>query len=341
MKLPKNLLISLSILALTAGPASAQIVLYSYDFSGSSTTNLNGQLVDTSGATAAQHLQYGTIEGHAWQAQADQLKADGSWSKPAGGTNGSTANLNFTPQQGYVYTLTSTTNMDLGGGWQAAGFIKTAGFTTGNFTSVNGGVFWSRTNPDSNNKTAHYARLSGGAGTSEAFGDLGSESPTTFTIELDTTNATYWVVNYSFNGGSALRTETFDPADTTIAAVGISTFNNANTSIPDGFTSFTLSVDAIETTSPRITSFSSLGGGIWEVTLADGGAATSYEFRSSTTLDFTPGNLVGGLSQENPGADPGDVDASGDFVTTDTNGDATVRMSLSGTRNFLRAVSLP
>jgi hypothetical protein len=339
MKLPKHLLVSLSILALTAGPASAQIVLYSYDFSGSSTTNLNGQVVDTSGATSAQHLQYGTIEGHAWQAQADQLKADGSWSKPTGGTNGSTANLNFTPQQGYVYTLTASTNMDLTGGWQAAGFIESAGFTTGNFTAANAGIFWSRTNPGSNDKTSHYA-LSGGPGTSETF-DLGSQSPTTFTIELDTTNATSWVVKYSFNGAGALRTETFDPADTTIAAVGISTFNNAVTSIPDGFTSFTLSVDTVETTSPRITSFASLGGGLWEVTLADGGAATRYEFRSSTTLDFTPGSLVGGLSQDDPGTDPGDVDVSGDFVTTDGSGNAKVRMSLSGTRNFLRAVSLP
>ena len=92
---------------------------------------------------------------------------------------------------------------------------------------------------------------------------------------------------------------------------------------------------------PRITSFTAIGGGVWELTLS-GQALTKYEFRSSTTLDFTPGTLVGTLSQGNPGTDPGVIDGSGNFVTTDTNGDAKVRLTLTGDpKDFVRAVSLP
>jgi hypothetical protein len=92
---------------------------------------------------------------------------------------------------------------------------------------------------------------------------------------------------------------------------------------------------------PGITSFTAVGGGMWELTLS-GQPSTKYEFRSSTTLDFTPGTLVGGLSQENPGTDPGTVDGSGTFVTTDSNGVAKVRLTLTGEpKDFVRAVSLP
>jgi len=92
---------------------------------------------------------------------------------------------------------------------------------------------------------------------------------------------------------------------------------------------------------PKITSFSAVGGGVWELTL-EGNASANYEFRSSTTLDFTPGTLVSPLTQANPGTDPGTVDVSGDFVTTDANGVATVRMTLTGSpKDFVRGVSLP
>jgi hypothetical protein len=92
---------------------------------------------------------------------------------------------------------------------------------------------------------------------------------------------------------------------------------------------------------PRITCFTAVGGGMWELTLS-GAASTKYEFRSSTTLDFTPGTLVGALSQGNPGTDPGTVDGGGNFVTTNTNGEAKVRLTLTGDpKDFVRAVSLP
>jgi hypothetical protein len=77
--------------------------------------------------------------------------------------------------------------------------------------------------------------------------------------------------------------------------------------------------------------------GVWELTLA-GDPGTLYEFRSSPDLDFTPGTLVEGLDQGNPGTDPGVISGANDeFVTTDGNGDAVVRVPLSGSRNFVRA----
>lgn len=91
---------------------------------------------------------------------------------------------------------------------------------------------------------------------------------------------------------------------------------------------------------PRITSFTSVGGGVWELTL-EGAAATGYEFYSSTDLTFAPGTLVTSLTQNNPAEDPGDV-TGGNLLTTDANGDGKVRLTLSGaTRDFVRAQSAP
>jgi hypothetical protein len=85
-----------------------------------------------------------------------------------------------------------------------------------------------------------------------------------------------------------------------------------------------------------ITSITSVGGGNWELTLA-GKPDTAYEFRSSTTLDFTPGALVEDLAE---GAVPvGTIGGTNDSVlTTDSNGDGTVQIALSGSpADFVRA----
>ena len=87
---------------------------------------------------------------------------------------------------------------------------------------------------------------------------------------------------------------------------------------------------------PQITSFTSIGGGVWELSLL-GNPNTPYEFRSSTTLDFTPGTLVESLTQVGPG-----LVTAGKLVTTDANGDATVRLTLTGDpADFVRAQTLP
>jgi hypothetical protein len=97
-----------------------------------------------------------------------------------------------------------------------------------------------------------------------------------------------------------------------------------------------------EPSAPEITSITSItaitaiGGGVWELTL-EGEADTGYEFHSSTTLDFTPGTLVESLTEVGPG-----VVTDGNLLTTDSSGDATVRMTLTrDPADFVRAQTAP
>jgi acyl-CoA thioesterase-1 len=95
----------------------------------------------------------------------------------------------------------------------------------------------------------------------------------------------------------------------------------------------------VEATPPvfSITSISPVGGDIWELTLA-AYPDTLYEFRSSPDLDFSPGTLIENLTQGNPGTDLGTITGLNDeWVNTDSNGKAIVRVTLTGPRNFVRA----
>lgn len=85
----------------------------------------------------------------------------------------------------------------------------------------------------------------------------------------------------------------------------------------------------------KITSFTEVGGGVWELTLA-GAAGADYEFRSSTDLNFDPGALVESLTPGVPAL--GTIGGTNDSVlTTDGNGEGRVRMNLAGPRNFVVA----
>ena len=86
---------------------------------------------------------------------------------------------------------------------------------------------------------------------------------------------------------------------------------------------------------PVITSITAIGGGLYQLALL-GVADTGYEFRSSTVLEFDPGTRVENLAPGDPavGTIGGDNDS---VLTTDSNGDATVRMMLAGPANFVRA----
>lgn len=87
-----------------------------------------------------------------------------------------------------------------------------------------------------------------------------------------------------------------------------------------------------------ISSFTEVGGGVWELTMV-GAATTDYEFRSSTDLNFDPGTLVESLLPGVPAV--GTIGGSNDSVlTTDGNGDGRVRMTLAGPRNFV-VVAVP
>jgi hypothetical protein len=86
---------------------------------------------------------------------------------------------------------------------------------------------------------------------------------------------------------------------------------------------------------PMITSFSAQSPGVWALTLkAD--PNSSWQFRSSTTLNFTPGTLVTDLIDA---GGPGTI--VGSVLTTDGSGDAKVRLTLTGSpADFVRAVEV-
>lgn len=87
-----------------------------------------------------------------------------------------------------------------------------------------------------------------------------------------------------------------------------------------------------------ITSFTAVGGGVWELALK-GAAGGIYEFRSSTTLNFNPGTLVESLVLAGPGTIGGPNNSQ---VTTNGSGLATVRINLgSAPKNFVRAQTAP
>ncbi len=100
----------------------------------------------------------------------------------------------------------------------------------------------------------------------------------------------------------------------------------------------TLNLLAVPGESDPTLAITAVSPGVWELTLA-GEPDTRYEFRASPDLDFSPGTLVEGLVQGNPGSDPGMISGPNDeFVTTDSNGDAVVRAAtLAGPKNFVRA----
>jgi hypothetical protein len=127
-----------------------------------------------------------------------------------------------------------------------------------------------------------------------------------------------------------------------LAAFGTTgTGNGLNSNVNQAFFD-NVRLDYVSTAQPpRITSFTAIGSGVWELTLV-GNANTNYEFRSSATLEFNPGTLVQNLTQGDLG-DPGDIGGTNDSVlTTDGSGNATVRLVLTGDpRDFVRAVSLP
>ena len=91
-----------------------------------------------------------------------------------------------------------------------------------------------------------------------------------------------------------------------------------------------------------ITSISAVGGGVWELNLV-GPAGVTCEFRSSTALNFNPGTLIENLTQANPGSDPGTIGGPNNSrVTLDGSGNATVRMTLTGSpSDFVRAQTIP
>jgi len=89
-----------------------------------------------------------------------------------------------------------------------------------------------------------------------------------------------------------------------------------------------------------IRSLTPVAGETWQLAL-EGAAMTSYQLLSSDALEFSSRILIENLTQENP-EDAGTIGgAANDLITTDENGQARVRFTLSGTTNFVRAEAAP
>jgi lysophospholipase L1-like esterase len=251
----------LAAFALGIMATTADIVLYSSSFGGSSATNLNGQAVVTSGASGAQHTQYGTNASATWSAAA-AFKADGSFVESGAfnsNANRVSATLVFTPQDGYVYHLTMTTSFTqlpnaAEAAWHAVGYFETSGFT-GNINSATGADVWALTRPGDpgfDDQVAHY-NVTGGAGNKNAIPTTVEDetAPSTLRITLDTTGGNgNWAATYHVADGSGGFTQLASVADlnaVTIGSVGIGVFNADGTA---RFQSFELSVVAQDLTAP-------------------------------------------------------------------------------------------
>jgi hypothetical protein len=242
------------ILSLAIPNAKASLVLYSSTFTGPSGTDLHGTAVTTSGATAAQHAQYGTSATATWSAAA-RLKADGSFVHNGMGYNSTTNTVNrasgtllFDPQDGYVYTLTMTTNYVAIApitDWFAMGFFMQPNYT-GAIQVANGATVWALTRPGSGNtngdQVAHY-NLAGGTGAQGA--PSASEvttAPSTLKIVLNTTAGTgNWSATYYVNDAVLATKADLNAVD--IDAVGIGVGLDAASFSGGKFQSFELSVD--------------------------------------------------------------------------------------------------
>jgi hypothetical protein len=251
----------LAVFTLGVTEASADIVLYSSSFGGAVGTNLNGQAVETSGATGAQHAQFGTSVSATWSA-ATAFKADGSFVESGAynsAANRASATLVFTPQDGYVYILTVTTGFTqlpnpAEAAFHAMGFFETSGYT-GNINSATGADVWALTrsgDPGFDDQVAHY-NVTGGAGSRNSIPTTVEDTtaPSTLRITLDTTGGSgNWSATYQVGNGSGGFTQLASVADlnaVTIGSIGVGVYN------ADGanrFQSFELSVAGGDTTTP-------------------------------------------------------------------------------------------
>ncbi len=182
-------------LALLTIPAQAVTVLYSDDFSGDGTANLNSTTPDT------------TIGTNTWSANAN-IKNNGSVAAVASAD--AAAGLTFTPTIGKIYTLSATLAAPTGGGtsgsWFAFGFTDV--FATGTVpqATYTAWMLWRSTSDatEANRGDLNLYRLS----TSEAFpGNPAAKNVTgtqTLSIVLDTTDL-LWSIEW-FQGATSLGT---------------------------------------------------------------------------------------------------------------------------------------
>lgn len=254
-------ILGIAVFSTTLAPSWADLVLYASSFSGAAGTPLSGQTVTTSGATAAQHAQYGTNANATWSAST-AFKADGSFVETGAynsNANRASATLAFTPQDGNVYHLTVTTGFTqlsnpAETAFHAMGFFETSGFT-GNINSATGADVWALTRPGDagfDDQVAHY-NLTGGAGSRNAIPTTAEDNsaPSTLRITLDTTAGSgNWSATYLVGNGSGGFTQLAAVADLNAVNIGSAGIGVYNADGSARFQSFELRVAGGETANP-------------------------------------------------------------------------------------------
>lgn len=203
-----------------AGQASASILLYSDDFSGSPNDPLHGTTPPTAIGTNTWNADLG------W-------RADGSYAAGASSANGF---LPFSPSPGLVYTLTATLDKPTGSGggtWAAIGFTEADDASgTSLWPAPNNAGPWVLYRANTNDVAAFGGPGIGGVNS----GDVGPYTgPQTLTIELDTTGP-QWTAEW-FVGADSIHQVTYT-TNPTINFVGLGQSNNATVN----FSNFSLSV---------------------------------------------------------------------------------------------------
>ena len=272
-----------------------------------------------------------------WTDNGNLTSTGGSW----GGTSANAFSLNgFDLRNGFLLEVTynvvnSQTRLTIGI-LEQAGVTDpaAAGFATQAVVPYHGIVF----NPvayDSRNRfpTAPGLQYSDGTSAPQQLSNAQTNGVTgTHTVVLEMDADSNW--SYSVDGAI--------PTTGTIGGAGFDLtrpysflVRNQKSSIGNQILSVTLST-TITTVAPVITSIAPAGGDMWELTLR-GAADTGYEFLAANDLNFDPGTLIESLVQGDPDSDPGTVTSS-NVLTTDGNGDGTVRMTLTGhPADFVRA----
>jgi len=310
MRMKRNLLLAGMVPFLLCSLGHAQTTIYSQTFNGGATSiNQVAPTVATDTAGAASSAIWHDV----LNTSTNTLYANGSWN----GAEGDGILLPFTPQNGYIYTLTvSMTFTGYPGSWVGAGFAQqynyNTGATDGRFTnSTVQGTDWAIFTESSGT-----LQWFGGPETAATVGTVAAIVPAnvpathTMVLTLNTT-APAWTITCSMDGkavvtsntsGSGVYTYATNPV---IGAVGITQGILATTGTPPAYTdvkwnSISLTATGVQTTTPATAyvSFSSTG-----LPLNPSFVGLSYEKAALTESFFTSTNtpLINLFSLLGPG----------------------------------------
>lgn len=159
----------------------------------------------------------------------------------------------------------------------------------------------------------------------------------TLSYEIDTTTGD--ISNILLDGEEQPDVETtiFD-SDINHVGVMVSSAAGGTTASYDDFT-VTDGPLGGSAADPAITSITPVDATTYELTIV-ASPETDYALAASASLDFENSTLVTGLTQGSP-EDPGVVNPEGDLITTDAEGNATLRISSAVPKNFVRVETPP